>query len=66
VTTGTCLPTIRVRVQAPYLMHGSLSTEREVLIGSEDEGSKFLLEIGCYLFRHVALQPTDMTLAFVR
>ena len=46
MSTGTYLPTIRVRVQTSYLVQGSLSTEREVLIGPEDEGNKLLREIG--------------------
>jgi len=51
VSTGTYIPTIRVRVQASYLVQDSLSTEREVLIGSEDGGNKLLREIGTYLPR---------------
>jgi len=38
VSTGTYLPTIRARVHASYLVHDSLSTEREVLIGHEVGG----------------------------
>ena len=65
MSTGTCLPTIRARVQASYLVHDSLSTEREVLIGPEDGSSKLLREISSYLPRYMALQPTEFGCAIV-
>jgi hypothetical protein len=66
LSRGTYLPTIRVRVQASYLVQDSPSTEKEVLIGPEDGGNKLLREIGTYLPRYMALQPTKFGSAFVR
>ena len=66
MSTGTYLPTIRVRVQASYLVQDSLSTEREVLVGPEDGGNKLLREIATYLPRYMALQPTEFGFIFVR